>query len=66
MFDGLGHGMSTGTPQGEVQHHNLIGGYESGDTHDKDQVPKEDERRTVSISRLKAGTTLRRSVENTR
>lgn len=68
MFDGLGHGVSTGTAQGEVEHHDLIGGYESGDTHDKDQVPEEDERRTASISRLrlKTGTALQMAAENAR
>lgn len=50
MFDGLGHGMSIGATQGEVEHHNLIGGYESGDTHDKDQVPEDGEKRAVSVS----------------
>lgn len=53
MFDGLGHGMGTGTAQGEVEHHDLIGGYESGDTHDEDQVPEEDEKRIASNSRLR-------------
>lgn len=42
MFDGMGHGMSAGAAQGEVQHHNLISGNESSDTHDKDQVPEEE------------------------
>lgn len=42
MFDGMGHGMSVGATQGEVQHHNLISSDESGDTHNKDQVPAED------------------------
>lgn len=68
VFDGLGHDMSTGTAQGEVEHHDLIGGYESGDRHDKDQVPEEGERRPASISRLrlKTGSTLQKSTENTR
>lgn len=38
----MGHGMSAGAAQGEVQHHNLISSNESSDTHDKDQVPEED------------------------
>ncbi len=42
MFDGVGHGVSAGAAQGEVQHHNLIGSNESSDTHNKDQVPEED------------------------
>lgn len=68
VFDGLGHDMSIGTAQGEVEHHDLIGGYESGDRHDKDQVPEEGERRPASISRLrlKTGPTLQKSTENTR
>ena len=40
MFDGMGHGVSAGAAQGEVQHHNLIRGNESGDRHDEDQVPE--------------------------
>lgn len=39
MLDGIRHGVSAGAAQGEVQHHNLICGYESGHTHDKDQIP---------------------------
>lgn len=68
VFDGLGHDMTIGTAQGEVEHHDLIGGYESGDRHDKDQVPEEGERRPASISRLrlKTGSTLQKSTENTR
>lgn len=68
MFDGLGHGVSIGTAQGEIEHHNLIGGYERGDTHDKDQVPEEDGKRVASVTsrlRLKTGTTLQMSTENT-
>lgn len=67
VFDGLGHGMSTGATQGEVEHHNLIGSYESGDTHDKDQVPEEDEKRAASVSGLglETGTTLHMTSENT-
>lgn len=42
MFDGVGHGVSAGAAQGEVQHHNLIGSDESSDRHNKDQVPEED------------------------
>lgn len=42
MFDGIRHGMSAGAAQGEVQHYNLIGGNESSDTHNKDQVPADD------------------------
>lgn len=41
-FDGMGHGMSARAAQGEVQHHNLISGNESRDTHNKDQVSEED------------------------
>lgn len=41
MFDGLGHSMSVGATQGEVQHHNLVSGNESSGTHSKDQVPEE-------------------------
>lgn len=33
--------MSAGASQGEIQHHNLIGGNERGDRHDEDQVPGE-------------------------
>ena len=39
MFDAVGHGVSAGAAQGEVQHHDLIGSNESSNTHDKDQVP---------------------------
>lgn len=42
MFDGMGHGVSAGAAQGEVQHHDLIRGNESSDRHNKDQVPEED------------------------
>ncbi len=41
MFDGVGHGVSAGAAQGEVQHHNLISSNESCDTHHKDQIPEE-------------------------
>lgn len=42
MFEGLGHCVSTGAAQGEVEDHNLIGSDESRHAHDKDQVPEED------------------------
>lgn len=44
MFDGVGHCMSVRAAQGEVQHHNLISSNESSDTHDKDQVPEEEDK----------------------
>lgn len=44
MFDGMGHSMSAGAAQREVQHNNLISSNESGDAHNKDQVPEEDMR----------------------
>lgn len=39
MFDAVGHGVSAGAAQGDVQHHDLIGCDEGSDTHDEDQVP---------------------------
>lgn len=42
MLDAVGHGVSAWTAQGEVQHHDLISSNQSGDRHDKDQVPVED------------------------
>lgn len=52
MFHGMGHGVSAGTAQGEVKHHNLIGSNESRHAHDKDQVPEGDSRR-VRLNGLK-------------
>lgn len=42
MFEGLGHTVSAGAAQWEVQHYNLICSNESSDTHHEDQVPGED------------------------
>lgn len=54
MFDAVGHGVSAWAAQGEVQHHNLIGGNEGSDTHDKDQVPEEDIRGDLCLTELGA------------
>lgn len=43
----MGHGVCARAAQGEVQHHNLISSNESGDTHDKDQVPTGEMRRDL-------------------
>lgn len=40
MFEGRGHGVSAGTAQGDVEHHDLVGSDESGHRHNKDQVPE--------------------------
>ena len=39
VFYGLRHVVCAGTPQGKVEHHDLVGGDERGDTHDEDDVP---------------------------
>ena len=40
MLDGLGHGVSAGTPQGKVEHHDLVGRDKCGDAHDEDNIPE--------------------------
>lgn len=59
MLDAVGHDVSARAAQREVQHHNLIGGNESGDTHDKDQIPAREHRRTSVLHRRLFGPSRR-------
>lgn len=52
MLNAVGHGVSVRAAQRDVQHHDLIGSNESGDTHDKDQIPAREHERTALDRRL--------------